>query len=265
VTAPARIRKRFAELRAGGGELGIVAYIVAGDPTLDLDFPTARGQSGNPERFGLVTHFGDFAVKQDLRGPRKNFGTNACDICSPAIPQKESPVKVTPHLRNWSIVMVLFASFLTAQTESKPQGDVAQVPDAAMMVPVTALAQYMAHVQGKTMPSVFAKDGLVILENFAPYIYVGKDAATRWDAGYRRHIAPVKDLKFNFGTAHDFERTGDRVYFVLPTTWVGWQPGGRFEEHGAWSFVLENSSGQWRILAYGWGATDEQDWPTKTQ
>jgi tryptophan synthase alpha subunit len=42
VTAPARIRKRFAELRAGG-ELGIVAYIIAGDPTVDLDFPPAPG------------------------------------------------------------------------------------------------------------------------------------------------------------------------------------------------------------------------------
>jgi hypothetical protein len=33
VTAPARIRKRFEEIGATG-ELGIVAYITAGDPTL---------------------------------------------------------------------------------------------------------------------------------------------------------------------------------------------------------------------------------------
>jgi hypothetical protein len=33
VTAPAGIRKRFGEIRATG-ELGIVAYIIAGDPTL---------------------------------------------------------------------------------------------------------------------------------------------------------------------------------------------------------------------------------------
>jgi hypothetical protein len=169
------------------------------------------------------------------------------------------------HLRNWSIFMMIFASFLTAQTQSKQQGATAEAPDAAMMAPVTAIAQYMAHVEGKAMPSVFARDGLVILENFAPYIYVGKDAAARWNAGYRRHVARLRDLKFSFGTAHDFERTGDRVYFVLPTTWGGLQPDGRFEEHGAWSFVLENSSGQWRILAYGWGATDERDWSEKTQ
>jgi len=33
VTAPARIHKRFGEIRATG-ELGIVAYLTAGDPTL---------------------------------------------------------------------------------------------------------------------------------------------------------------------------------------------------------------------------------------
>ena len=173
-------------------------------------------------------------------------------------------MRVIRHVRNWSILL-LFVLSLAAQMQPKEQGDAAQAPDAAMMAPVTALAQYMAHVEGKTMPSVFAKDGLVILENFAPYIYVGRDAATRWDAGYRRHVARLKDLKFSFGTPHDFERTGDRVYFVLPTTWGGLQPEGRFEEHGAWSFVLDNSSGQWRILAYGWGATDEQDWPPTTR
>jgi hypothetical protein len=68
----------------------------------------------------------------------------------------------------------------------------------------------------------------------------------------------------SLGKAHDFERIGDRVYFVLPTTWRGIQPGSRFEEHGAWAFLLENSPGQWRILAYGWDASEETDWPMRT-
>jgi len=174
-------------------------------------------------------------------------------------------MNIMRHLRNWLILVMLFTSFLTAPTQSKQQADGAQAPDGAMMAPVTALAQYMAHVECVAMPSVFSDNGLVIIENFAPYIYVGKDAAARWNTGYRRHVAQLRDLKVSFGTAHDFERTGDRVYFVLPATWGGLQPGGRFEEHGAWSFVLERSSGQWRILAYGWGATDEQDWPAKTE
>ena len=133
-----------------------------------------------------------------------------------------------------------------------------------MMAPVMVLARYMGQVSGAVLPPVFADDGLVILENFAPYIFNGKDAATRWDLSYRKHVEPLKELKFEFGKVHDFERTGDRVYFVLPTTWRGVQPGSRFEEHGAWAFVLQKSAGQWRILAYGWGASDETDWPVRT-
>jgi ketosteroid isomerase-like protein len=139
--------------------------------------------------------------------------------------------------------------------------DVAESPDEAMMAPATALATYMAQVEGAVAPSVFVDDGLIIVENFAPYIFVGKDAAGRWEAGYRQHAGALKDLKFSFGSAHDFTRSGDRVYFVLPTTWGGIYPEGRFEEHGAWSFVLEKSSGRWRIAAYTWGVTDETDWP----
>jgi tryptophan synthase alpha chain len=47
VTTPTRISRRFAELRASG-ELGIVAYITAGDPTLDatLKFVLALADAG---------------------------------------------------------------------------------------------------------------------------------------------------------------------------------------------------------------------------
>jgi hypothetical protein len=163
------------------------------------------------------------------------------------------------------IVLLLSTSLLGAQAPSPQASGRTEGPDATMMAPVTALASYMAHVEGAVLPAVFADDGLVIVEDFTPYIFSGKDAAAQWDAGFRRHAIPLKDLKFSFGPAHDFELTGDRVFFVLPTTWRGVYKDRRFEEQGAWSFVLKNAGGQWRILAYGWGATDLQDWPAKTQ
>ncbi len=90
-----------------------------------------------------------------------------------------------------------------------------------MMVPVTALASYMARLEGEVLPPVFGDDGLVIVEDFAPYIFSGKDAAAQWDAGFRRHAMPLRDLKFSFGPPHAFERTGHRAYFVLATKWRG--------------------------------------------
>ena len=159
------------------------------------------------------------------------------------------------------LCLFLFALLLRAQAASPQSSARSDAPEAAMMAPVTELASYMVHVQDAVLPPVFVDDGLVIVEDFAPYVFSGKGAAAQWDAGFRQHAIPLKDLKFSFGLAHDFERTGDRVFFVLPTTWRGVYKDRRFEEHGAWSFVLKNTAGQWRILAYGWGATDLQDWP----
>jgi ketosteroid isomerase-like protein len=169
------------------------------------------------------------------------------------------------------MLLPLFA-FLPASLLATQASQESDSPDKAMMAPVTALASYMAHSDSVVMPPVFVDNGLVIVENFAPYIFVGKDAAARWDAGIRQHLARLKDLQFDFGVAHDFDRTGNRVYFVIPTTWRGIYPAGvesgrphperRFEEHGAWSFVLDRSSGQWQIISYTWGVTDETDTPT---
>jgi ketosteroid isomerase-like protein len=161
--------------------------------------------------------------------------------------------------RFFPLFAFLSASLLAAQAPQESEG-----PDKAMMAPVTALASYMAHPDSAVMPSVFVNDGLVIVENFAPYIFRGKNAAADWNAAIRHDFRRVKDLKFAFGLAHDFDRNGDRVYFVLPTTWHGLRPEGRFEERGAWSFVLEDSSGQWRIISYTWGVTDETDTPTRS-
>src|SRR5580692_4062632 len=90
--------------------------------------------------------------------------------------------------------------------------DVADSPDKAMMAPATALATYMAQVEGAVAPSVFVDDGLVIVENFAPYIFVGKDAAGRWDAGIRQHLARLRTCSLTsasptISTAPEIEST----------------------------------------------------------
>jgi hypothetical protein len=127
-----------------------------------------------------------------------------------------------------------------------------------MMTPVTRLIRYMEHVEGATLPPVFAADGLVIVENFAPYLFRGAGAAARWNAGFRRHVAEgsLRELTTELGTPQDFERTGRRVYFALPTTWRGIDRGQRFEESGAWVFVLDETAAGWRIVSYAWGVTD---------
>ena len=87
-------------------------------------------------------------------------------------------MKVVHHIRGtYSILLLLSASLLGAQTPSPQASGSPGGPDATMMATVTALASYMAHVEGAVLPRVFVDDGLVIVEDFAPYIFTGKDAA----------------------------------------------------------------------------------------
>jgi hypothetical protein len=82
----------------------------------------------------------------------------------------------------------LSGSLLSARLLPLPPSDSPDGPDETMMAPVTALARHMAHPDGAVFPPVFADDGLVIVENFPPYIFNGKDAAEHCAAGYRKHV-----------------------------------------------------------------------------
>jgi hypothetical protein len=136
-------------------------------------------------------------------------------------------------------------------------------PTAAMMEPVHGLVAFMSSLRRGEQPTVFARRGLCIVENFAPFLFCGSQAAANWSAGFRAHAAAgdLKNLAAVFGEAHDFKQSDKRAYFSLPTTWTGLTHGKPFEEHGAWSFVLEQEDAGWRILGYGWGVTAYSETP----
>jgi hypothetical protein len=149
----------------------------------------------------------------------------------------------------WAALMVLFAAAVVQAAD--PQ------PTAAMMEPVQGLVSFMSTLRRGEQPMVFARRGPCIIENFAPYVFCGLQAAANWSAGFRAHAAQdeLKEMAATFGAAHDFSQSGNRVYFSLPTTWTGLTHGKHFEEHGAWAFVLEHENAGWRIVGYGWGVT----------
>jgi hypothetical protein len=145
--------------------------------------------------------------------------------------------------------MIGFSAAGAAQAEDQPT--------AAMMEPVHGLVIFMSTLRRGEQPTVFSRRGLCIIENFAPFLFCGSQAAANWSAGFRTHAAAdnLKDLAATFGEAHDFRQSGKRVYFSLPTVWTGFARGKHFEEHGAWSFVLEQENVGWLIAGYGWGVT----------
>jgi hypothetical protein len=99
---------------------------------------------------------------------------------------------------------------------------------------------------------VFSAGEVTILENFAPHVFNGQDGLAHWRDLMARHVGVIGDLRHTFGPPQDFGRTGDLVYFSLPTRWTGMRDGRPFDEHGGWSFVQVFEGGRWRIRSYGW-------------
>ncbi len=171
------------------------------------------------------------------------------DPPQPTDPPQPRLVPNTPaHRGRWG---ALFLSLAVAAAHADPQ------PTPAMMAPVRALAAFMSTLPPDEHPSVFAHTGVCIVENFAPFLFCGRGAARAWEAGFRAHSAEeaLSELSAQFEDAHDFSQSGNRCYFSLPTTWTGLTHGRRFEEHGAWAFVVERHGATYEILGYGYGVT----------
>jgi hypothetical protein len=134
-------------------------------------------------------------------------------------------------------------------------------PTAAMLEAVHGLVAFMSAPRSADAPRVLAAHGLCIVENFPPYVFCGPNAATDWQNAYRDHSEGESGLVAKFDAARDFNESGNRVYFSLPTTWTGVLNGNHFEEFGAWAFVLERDGGKWRVLGYGWGITSRTETP----
>lgn len=128
-------------------------------------------------------------------------------------------------------------------------------PDASMMAGPAALARFLETADQAVLEGVFSDGEVTILENFAPHVFTGQDGLAHWRNLMARHVGAIGELRHAFGSPQDFGRTGDLVYFSLPTRWTGVRDGKAFDEQGGWSFTLVWEEAAWRIRAYGWSVT----------
>jgi hypothetical protein len=130
-----------------------------------------------------------------------------------------------------------------------------RAPDRSMMAAVERLIRFMVSRDEADLAGVFANTGVVIIENFSPFVFQGSSAVENWARGFRAHAANLTELKVSFAEAHDFSVDRDHVYFALPTTWTGTSHGRKFSEDGGWAFVLVRDGAEWRVQNYGWAVT----------
>jgi hypothetical protein len=102
---------------------------------------------------------------------------------------------------------------------------------------------------------VFADD-VIIIENFAPFVFAGPRSVALWLEGMRAHLEGTAGLQHSFGDACDYGRAGAMAFFTLPTRWEGFARGRWFSEHGGWAFVLIQDECAWRVRSYAWAVTE---------
>lgn len=129
----------------------------------------------------------------------------------------------------------------------------------AMAEPVLAVARFMARGEEEGLADAFVSNGLVIVENFAPYVFTGPGAFLRWREGFVAYARRLEldELQFEIAHPRDFSQEADRAFFTLPVRWTGLAMGEPFDERGGWTFVLVRTAGRWRILSYAWGVTEK--------
>jgi hypothetical protein len=161
---------------------------------------------------------------------------------------------------SFRLLVALLAMTVNAHAADAPAPPDAAMPDASMREVAERVARFIATLDDAALDGTFAERDVTIIENFAPYRFDGVDAVANWAAGMRAHRTDTTDLQWTFGPAQDFSRSGERVFFALPTTWTGKFRGTPFTETGGWAFVLVQRTGAdgrsaWRVQSYGWAVT----------
>jgi hypothetical protein len=129
------------------------------------------------------------------------------------------------------------------------------LPDTAMMSGPESVARFIETGEAAALAGVFAAD-VIIIENFAPYVFAGPRCVALWLEGMRAHLEGTSGLEHSFGDACDYGRAGGVAFFTLPTSWQGLAGGRRFQERGGWAFVLVQDAAAWRVRSYAWAVTE---------
>jgi hypothetical protein len=124
-----------------------------------------------------------------------------------------------------------------------------------MLAGPQSIARFIETGDEAALAGVFADD-VIIIENFAPFVFAGPRSVALWLEGMRVHLAGTSGLDHSFGAACDFGQAGGVAFFTLPTSWQGLARGRRFHERGGWAFVLFQDAAAWRVRSYAWAVTE---------
>lgn len=100
----------------------------------------------------------------------------------------------------------------------------------------------------------YANGAVTIVDEFAPHIWTGTDAARQWADAYDKHARAtgVTDGKVTYGKATRIEVDGNVAYVIMPTMYVYKEHSKPLREEGQMTVVLNHEAGGWKIRSWIW-------------
>lgn len=102
------------------------------------------------------------------------------------------------------------------------------------------------------------RDGAVIIDEFAPYVWGGAGSAQRWAADYEKDAGArgISGGRIDYSRPVQATSDGTGAYIVLPTTYRFTQKSVKMAGAGSMTFVMGRDGKEWKISSWTYsGAT----------
>jgi ketosteroid isomerase-like protein len=98
--------------------------------------------------------------------------------------------------------------------------------------------------------------GAVIIDEFAPYVWTGKDAPHVWAQGFDADAKAhgITDPRMDYAAPIRAESDGRSAYIVLPTVYRIKQNGRSMSAAGTMTFAMVRQGSEWKIASWTYSA-----------
>lgn len=147
-------------------------------------------------------------------------------------------------------VRVLFAVLVMSLIAAAQQAQKADDPAA----PVRQFIDGFNTGNVQSAFAAYASGPITIVDEFAPHLWTGPDAAHQWADAYDKHAQAtgVTDGTVTYGAPTRTEVDGDFAYVILPAVYLYKEHGKPIREEGQVTAVLNREGGAWKIRGWTW-------------
>jgi ketosteroid isomerase-like protein len=123
---------------------------------------------------------------------------------------------------------------------------------------VSAVTTWLDKFNAGDMNAFYAAHapGAVIVDEFAPYVWTGKDSPHVWADGFDADAKAhgISEPRMDYAAPIRADSDGKSAYIVVPTIYRIKQNGRSMSAAGTMTFVMSNTAAGWKIASWSYAA-----------